>query len=310
MVSREKSGRHQPRAPKQKFKKSMGDRLFDGFNVLFMLFILFVTLYPFWEQLVMSFSSGYAVYEGGIKLWPKQFSLEAFQVAFDYDAIWVGYRNTIFRAIIGTAFSLMVSAMLAYPLSKKHLPARRFFTTMLIFTMIFSGGLIPSYLLIQQLHLFDTFWALILPTAVVPWNIFVLRNFFMSIPSEIEESVQVDGGGWYTIFFKFVLPLSKPVLATVGLWIMVSHWNAWLDALLYVRDPAKQVLQIILRNILVVNDMTDINNVMNEASRGVDLTGPTLKAAVVMMSILPMLIIYPFIQKYFTKGVMVGSVKG
>ena len=197
----------------------MGDRLFDGFNVLFMLFILFVTLYPFWEQLVMSFSSGYAVYEGGIKLWPKQFSLEAFQVAFDYDAIWVGYRNTIFRAIIGTAFSLMVSAMLAYP-------------------------------------------------------------------------------------------LSKPVLATVGLWIMVSHWNAWLDALLYVRDPAKQVLQIILRNILVVNDMTDINNVMNEASRGVDLTGPTLKAAVVMMSILPMLIIYPFIQKYFTKGVMVGSVKG
>lgn len=310
MVNIKAFGRRNTKVPKHKFRKSIGERMFDGFNILFMLCILFITLYPFWEQLVMSFSSGYAVYEGGIKLWPKQFSLEAFKVAFDYDAIWVGYRNTIIRAVVGTVFSLLVSSMLAYPLSKKNLPGRRLFTTMLIFTMIFSGGLIPAYLLIQKLHLFNTIWALILPTAVVPWNIFVLRNFFLSIPTEIEESVQVDGGGWYTIFFKFVLPLSKPVLATVGLWIMVAHWNAWLDALLYVRDPGKQVLQIVLRNILVVNDMTDINNVMNEASRAVDLTGPTLKAAVVMMSMLPMLIIYPFIQKYFTKGVMVGSVKG
>lgn len=296
--------------PKTKFKKSVGERIFDGFNIVLMLFILFITLYPFWEQLVMSFSSGYAVYEGGIKLWPKQFSLEAFEVAFDYDAIWIGYGNTIIRALVGTVFSLMLSAMLAYPLSKKNLPGRKFFNGMLIFTMLFSGGLIPSYILIQKLHLLDTIWALIFPTAISAWNTFVLRNFFMSIPTEIEESVQVDGGGWYTIFFKFVLPLSKPVLATVGLWIMVGHWNAWLDALLYIREPAKQVLQIVLRNILVVNDMTDINNVMNEATRAVELTGPTLKAAVVMMSMLPMLIIYPFIQKYFTKGVMVGSVKG
>lgn len=293
-----------------KYKKSIGERTFDVFNYVLMFVILFITIYPFWEQLVMSFSSGWQVYEGGIKLWPKQFSLEAFKVAFDYDAIWIGYSNAIIRAAVGMVFSLTVSAMLAYPISKKNLPCCKLVTKMLIFTMLFSGGLIPSYLWIKNLNLLDSMWVLILPSAVTAWNVFVLRNFFMSIPTEIEESVQVDGGGWYTIFFKFVLPLSKPVLATVGLWIMVGHWNAWLDAQLYIRDPNKQVLQLVLRNILVVNDMTDINNVMNEAQRGVDLTGPTLKAAVVMMSVLPMLIIYPFIQKYFTKGIMVGSVKG
>ena len=293
-----------------KYKKSMGECAFDVFNHVLMLIILFITVYPFWEQLVMSFSSGWQVYEGGIKLWPKQFSLEAFEVAFEYDAIWIGYRNAVIRAAVGTIFSLTVSSMIAYPISKRQMPGCRFITKMLIFTMLFSGGLIPSYLLIKKLNLLDSMWVLILPIAVTAWNVFVLRNFFMSIPTEIEESVQVDGGGWYTIFFKFVLPLSKPVLATVGLWIMVGHWNAWLDAQLYIRDPNKQVLQLVLRNILVVNDMTDINNVMNEAQRSVDLTGPTLKAAVVMMSVLPMLIIYPFIQKYFTKGIMVGSVKG
>lgn len=310
MVNTKSFSSHQPKVKKHKYKVSIGEHIFNAVNIVFMIFILCVTLYPFWEQLVLSFSSGYSVYEGGIKLWPKQFSLEAFKVAFDYDAIWVGYGNTIIRALIGTVFSLMLSSMLAYPLAKKRLPGRKFFTGMLIFTMIFSGGTIPAYLLIKNLHLMDTIWALILPIAITPWNIFVLRNFFMGIPEEIEESVSVDGGGWYTIFFRFVMPLSKPVLATVGLWIMVGHWNAWFDALMYVRSPGKQVLQVVLRNILVVNDMTDINNVMNEASRSVDLTGPTLKAAVVMMSMLPMLIIYPFIQKYFTKGVMVGSVKG
>lgn len=291
-------------------RKSKGEIVFDILNTVFMLFILFITLYPFWEQLVLAFSSGYSVYDGGIKLWPKQFSLGAFKVAFQYDAIWTGYGNTILRAALGTVFSLTLSAMFAYPLSKPEMPGTRFVTKMLIFTMLFSGGMIPSYLLIKSLNMLDTIWALILPTSITAWNVFILRNFFMSIPKEIEESVSMDGGGWYTIFFKFVLPLSKPVLATVGLWIMVAHWNNWLDALLYIRTPSKQVLQIVLRNILVVNDMTDINNVMNETSRSVDLTGPTLKAAVVMMSVLPMLIIYPFIQKYFTKGVMLGSVKG
>lgn len=291
-------------------RKSKGEIVFDIVNTIFMLFVLFVTLYPFWEQLVLSFSSGYSVYDGGIKLWPKQFSLEAFRVAFEYDAIWTGYGNTILRAAVGTVFSLTVSTMLAYPLSKREMPGCRFVTKMLIFTMLFSGGMIPSYLLIKTLNMLDSIWALILPTAITAWNVFILRNFFISIPKEIEESVSMDGGGWYTIFFRFVLPLSKPVLATVGLWIMVAHWNNWLDALLYIRTPSKQVLQIVLRNILIVNDMTDINNVMNETSRAVDLTGPTLKAAVVMMSVLPMLIVYPFIQKYFTKGVMLGSVKG
>lgn len=290
--------------------RTPGERVFDIFNTVLMLFIIFITLYPFWEQLVISFSSGYSVYEGGIKLWPKQFSLDAFKVAFDYKAIWIGYGNTILRAAVGTVFSLSLSAMLAYPLSKKDMPGCKSVTKLLIVPMLFSGGMIPSYILIKNLHMLDTYWALILPTAITSWNVFILRNFFMSIPKEIEESVSIDGGGWYTIFFKFVLPLSKPVLATVGLWIMVAHWNAWFDALLYIRDPNKQVLQIVLRNILVVNDMTDINNVMNETSRKAELTGPTLKAAVVMMSILPMLIVYPFIQKYFTKGVMVGSVKG
>lgn len=290
--------------------KSSGERVFDIFNAVLMLLIAFITLYPFWEQLVVSFSSGYAVYEGGIKLWPKQFSIEAFEVAFDYKAIWIGYGNTILRAAVGTVFSLILSAMLAYPLSKKDMPGSGGVTKLLIVPMLFAGGMIPSYMLIKNLNMLDSYWALILPTAITPWYIFILRNFFMSIPKEIEESVSIDGGGWYTIFFKFALPLSKPSLATVGLWIMVGHWNAWFDALLYIREPSKQVLQIVLRNILLVYDMTDISNVMNETSRKAELTGPTLKAAVVMMSILPMLIVYPFIQKYFTKGVMVGSVKG
>lgn len=298
------------RKHKRAIRKTTGERIFDIFNTLLMLFILFITLYPFWEQLVLSFSSGYSVYDGGIKLWPKQFSVDAFKIAFSYDAIWIGYANTVLRAVAGTVIGLTLSAMLAYPLSKREVPGCKFVTGMLILTMLFSGGMIPTYLVIRGLGLLDSYWSMLLPTAVGAWNVFILRNFFMSLPKEIEESVSIDGGGWYTIFFKFVLPLSKPVLATVGLWIMVGHWNAWMDCLLYIRDPNKQVLQLVLRNILVSNDMTDINNIMNETRQSADLTGPTLKAAVVMMSILPMLIVYPFIQKYFTKGIMVGSVKG
>lgn len=296
-----------PDLPKENRKRKNG--LFDVFVVLFMLAVVVTTVYPFWYTIVVSLSS--VDKTSGIQFLPNGFTLDAYKLLMDYGLIWTGYRNTIIRCVVGTSLSVFLTALTAYPISKKELPFHKFFTNFIMFTMMFSGGMIPSYLLIKDLHLLNSLWALILPTLLGAYNIFIMRNFFRSIPVSLEEAARMDGAGWLYIWWKIVLPLAKPVLATVTLWILVSHWNAWFDATIYITDPEKTVMQVVLRRISIENSAADMNAIMVRMQKGANaVTSKSVEMAMVVITILPMLIVYPFIQKYFVKGIMVGSVKG
>ena len=247
----------------------------------------------------------------GIQFLPNKFTWNAYKLLLNYSAVWIGYKNTILRCILGTTLGVFFTAMTAYPLSKNDLPFHNFFTDFILFTMLFSGGMIPTYLLVKDLHLLDSIWALVLPGLMGAYNIFIMRNFFRSIPVSLEEAARMDGASWFYIWWKIILPLAKPVLATVALWILVGHWNAWFDASIYIHDPNKTVVQVVLRRIAIENSSADMNAIRTRMSNGTNLaTAKSLEMAMVVVTIFPMLVIYPFLQKYFAKGILVGSVKG
>ncbi|WP_372628946.1 carbohydrate ABC transporter permease [Cohnella sp.] len=294
-------------------KKSSGDRVVDAVLYAAMAVIMIITLYPFWTQVVISLDGagvGGTAYASGLVLWPKELTLASYKLAFDFAELWTGYGNTILRTLIGVLLSVFFTALTSYPLAKRDLPFNGAFTGIILFTMLFGGGLIPTYLLIKELNMINTLWVLVIPGMIGAFNVLIMRNFFRGIPEELEESARVDGAGYARIFFQIVIPLSKPVLATIALWVGVGHWNAWFDAMIYVSDPDKQVLQVILRKIVIQNDMSDINNVINSIGKATAFSGRQLQSTVIMFSIIPMLIVYPFIQKYFVKGVMIGAIKG
>ncbi|NOU72764.1 ABC transporter permease subunit [Paenibacillus sp. LMG 31458] len=294
-------------------KKSIGDKMFDVLLYVILTCIMFCTLYPFWTQVVISLDGGgakSAAYSSGIIFLPTQLTFDSYKLAFKFDALWMGYKNTMVRTAIGVVLSIFFTAITAYPLAKKDLPFNRTFTSFILFTMLFGGGTIPSYLLIKELHMLNTVWSLVIPGMIGAFNVLIMRNFFRSIPDELEESARVDGAGYLRIFTQIVIPLSKPVLATIALWVGVGHWNAWFDSMIYISDPNKQMLQIVLRKIIIQNNMTDINSVIQHIGSKTEFSGRQLQATVVMFSIIPMLIVYPFIQKYFVKGVMIGAIKG
>lgn len=294
-------------------KKSTGDKIFDAILYLILTVIVLCTLYPFWSQVVISLDGAgtdSTAYSSGIVLLPTQLSFESYKLAFKFDALWSGYFNTIIRTALGVGLSVFFTAITAYPLAKKDLPWNRTFTSIILFTMLFGGGTIPSYLLIKELHLLNTIWSLVLPGMIGAFNVMIMRNFFRSIPDELEESARVDGAGYVRIFTQIVMPLSKPVLATIALWVGVGHWNAWFDSMIYISDPTKQVLQIVLRKIIIQNNMADINSVIQNIGNKTEFSGRQLQSTVIMFSIIPMLVVYPFIQKYFVKGVMIGAIKG
>ena len=223
--------------------------------------------------------------------------------------ILTGYLNTLFRTIVGTFLTVLTTCMFAYPLSKKDLPHRSLITFLVLFTMLFGGGLVPTYLLIRDLRLIDSLWVYVLPGLTSAFNIIIVRNFFQSIPESLRESASIDGASDVRILFQIYMPLSKPVLATVSLWTAVAHWNAWFDALLYINSESKQVLQMFLRRIVIENSTQLIEKglVNPEVTQ---FTPETIKAATVIVTILPILLVYPFVQRYFVKGIMLGSVKG
>ncbi|MGO4185722.1 carbohydrate ABC transporter permease [Paenibacillus sp. TAF43_2] len=294
-------------------KKSTADKVVDVFLYLILAGIIFITLYPFWTQVVISLDGAgadSAAYSSGFIWLPTQLTFESYKLAFKFDALWTGYWNTIIRTALGVILSIFFTAITAYPLAKKDLPFNRSFTSMILFTMLFAGGTIPSYLLIKELNMLDTIWSLVIPGMIGAFNVLIMRNFFRSIPEELEESARVDGAGYLRIFTQIVIPLSKPVLATIALWVGVGHWNAWFDSMIYISDPNKQVLQIVLRKIIIQNNMADINSVIQNIGKTTEFSGRQLQATVVMFSIIPMLVVYPFIQKYFVKGVMIGAIKG
>ncbi|QHW33472.1 carbohydrate ABC transporter permease [Paenibacillus rhizovicinus] len=294
-------------------KKTPADRLIDFVIYAVMAAIMLITLYPFWTQVVISLDGAGvdgAAYASGIVLLPSKLTFGSYKLAFKFDAIWNGYAYTVLRTVLGVLLSIVFTSITAYPLSKRDLPFNKYFTGMILFTMLFAGGTIPSYLLIKELHMMNTIWALVVPGMIGAFNVLIMRNFFRAIPEELEESARVDGAGYLRIFAQIILPLSKPVLATVALWVGVGHWNAWFDSLMYITDPNKQVLQVVLRKIIIQNDTSDITQIIQNIGKNTAYTGRQLQATIVMFSIIPMLAVYPFIQKYFVKGVMIGAIKG
>lgn len=289
----------------KKRHKPVSSRIFDIVVYILLFLVAMVTIVPFLQVVTISLSPPEVVASYGLHLIPTKIDLEGYRSIFKYKLLWTSYRNTIVRTLFGTALSMFLYVIAAYPLSKKYLPNRRFWIFFIIFTMYFSGGMIPNYLLINNwLKLSNTIWALILPPAMSAYNLIIVRNFFESIPDSLEESARIDGARETTVLFKIVVPLSMPVLATVSLWCIVGHWNAWYDCMLYIRDDTKYVLQYTLQRILLDGQVQDLDHI------GTKVNTETMKMASIVVSILPIMIIYPFVQKYFTKGVMIGAVKG
>ena len=300
-------GGERKRSSSKKIKRSAGDRAFDWINYLFLALFSLTILFPFWNLFVQSVSSPDSGVVDALQMWPKKFSAFNYKYVLANKYIWTGYRETLIRTIAGTALSVTLTAMGAYVLSKKKLPNRNFWTTVVLIPMFFSGGMIPSYLWMVNLHLIDNRLVLILPGLISSYNLIIMRNFFMSVPEGLEESAMIDGAGSIRIFFSIVLPISKAVLATVALWVMVGHWNAWFDATIYIRDANKLPLQVVLRRILMegTQQMMDMNSTDTN-----HVTPDTLKAATTFVCMLPIMCVYPFVQKYFVKGVIIGSLKG
>ena len=289
----------------KKRRASISSRVFDVIVYTLLVLVALVTIIPFLQVVTISMSPPEVVASYGLHLFPTKIDMEGYRSIFKYKLLWSSYYNTIVRTALGTGLSMVLYIVGAYPLSKRYLPNRRFWMFFVIFTMYFSGGMIPSYLLINNwLKLSNTLWALILPPAMSAYNLIIVRNFFESIPDSLEESARIDGARETTVLFRIVVPLSKPVLATVALWCMVSHWNAWYDCMLYIRDDAKYVLQYTLQRILLDGQVQDLDN------SGAKVNTETMKMASIVVSILPIMVVYPFVQKYFTKGVMIGAVKG
>ncbi len=303
MVLRQKKDR------RARIRKSPGSRAFDICNYLLLTLFCLTILLPFWYLLVLSFDKFGNVTAQDFFLWPREFTLDNYKAVVENPYIWQGYGNTILRTVAGTFLSLICTAMAAYALSKDSFPNRKFWSFFVVFTMFFSGGLIPTYLWIRDLGLLDNRLVLILPGLVGAYNLVLIRNFFKQMPPELEESARIDGAGDFRAFVSIVLPVSKPILATVALWLAVGHWNAWFDCLVYIRDTRKYVLQIILQRIVIEGTIQNISTT-EQMTQEFNARPEMVKAACIYFTTLPILCAYPFLQKYFVKGIYVGSLKG
>lgn len=294
-------------------RRSYTDKIFDIVNLLVMVILLVIFVWPLWFVVIASFSNPNQVWMGEVVLWPKGFTLVSYETLLEYERIWVGYRNTLFYTVVGTLVNLAMTICGAYPLSRKDFLPRHFFMFLFMLTMYFGGGLIPTYLVVSGLGLVDTRWAMIIPGAVSIYNIIITRTYFMnSIPASLQEAATLDGANSFQYLMRVVLPLSKPIIAVVGLYYAVGHWNDFYTALIYLYKEDLMPLQSFLRDMLMSTKLT-LNNLSGMDTATVELKthlAQTLKYSVIIVSTVPVLCIYPFIQKYFVKGVMVGSVKG
>lgn len=272
--------------------------------------ITVLVAYSIYFVLIASFSNPDLVLHGKVLLWPKGFTVTAYGEVFRNMKIWQGYWNTIVLAVVGTSINVAMTLIAAYPLSRRDLPGRNAVALLFVFTMYFSGGMVPMYMLVRSLKLMDTIWALILPGAIATYNLIVARTFFENnIPMEMYEAANIDGCGNLQMFFRIVLPLSPAIIAIMILYYAVAHWNAFFDSLIYLRTTSKFPLQLILREILVLSQTEDMGS--NSVGQGEKiLMAESIKYAVMVVSSVPVLAMYPFVQKYFVKGVMIGAVKG
>jgi len=277
-------------------------------STFILLVVVVVTLYPFLHMLAVSLSSDVHVMKNTVSFWPKGFNLNMYKLVLGDSQIWVAYKNTLIYTVLGTFISLVVTSTGAYALSRSDMALRKSFTLLIVVTMFFSGGMIPTFLVVRSLELVDTVWGMVLPGAVSTWNLILMRTFFSGIPKELEESGRIDGLNDIGIFIRIIVPLSKASFATIALFYAVGMWNNFIYPLLYLRSPDLFPLQVLLRNLVLAGsassgDVTSIggDNMVIEES---------LKYATIMVSTLPILIVYPFVQKYFVKGAMIGAVKG
>lgn len=276
--------------------------------------LAFMTFYPFWNALVISFNSGIDTSMGGVTFWPRDWTLENYGIVFKDERLVTAFLVSISRTVVGTIASIFITALFAYGLSKKELMGRKFYMILCIITMYFSGGLIPSFLLIRELHLMNTFWVFIIPTLVSVWNMIIFRTFFQGLPAGLEESAKIDGSGNWGIFFRIVVPLSGPVIATLSLFTAVFHWNDWFGPSIYITNEKLLPIQTMLKQILNSNIVSDQMSQLDSAAQGQlakmrTVTSKSLSMATMMVATIPIIMVYPFVQKYFVKGVLVGSLK-
>ena len=292
-----------------RIRESRGDRIFQAVILLFSILLMLIVAYPLYFTIIASFSKPEDVLLGRVLFWPRNISVESYKMVIAEQSIWMGYGNSILYTVLGTVINLVLTIMMAYPLSCRETPGRGVLTFIASFTMLFSGGLIPTYLLVRQLGMYNTIWAMLLPTGITTYNLLVMKNFFQSsIPGELKEAAYLDGCTDLQTLFRVVLPLSGSIIAVMVLFYAVAHWNEYFNALIYLKDRFRMPLQVILREILLQNqelaqgDGTGLYEKMMAAE--------TMKYAIIIVASLPVICMYPFVQKHFVKGVMVGAIKG
>ena len=294
-----------------KIKIGIGERIFDVLNILFMVCMCFVMLYPMWHVLCASFSDARQFSSHtGLLLWPDGFSTTAYKLMMKNPMILTGYGNTLYILFFGLIVNMTMTSIAAYVLSRRNVMWNKLLTILIIFTMYFSGGLIPTYLNVKSFGLENSLWAVIIPGAINTYNMIVLRTGFATVPQSLEEAAIIDGASNLRVLVQIILPLTKATMAVVCLYYAVAHWNSWFNAMLYLTDREKFPLQLILREIIINNDTSNVVNQTTVDMGDASFVGDTVKHAVTIVSVVPILCVYPFIQKYFTKGIMVGAVKG
>lgn len=283
------------------------------FIYAFLLLLSFTALYPFWNTLVISLNEGLDTAKGGVTFWPREFTWVNYETVFSDRKIGNAFLVSVARTIVGTIGAVLTTALLAYGMSRSYLMGRKFYMVFFIFTMYFGGGLIPSFLLVKSLGLMNNFLVFIVPSLVSVWNMIVFRTFFKSLPQGLEESAQIDGCGSWGVFFRIVLPLSGPVIATLGLFTAIAHWNDWFTPTIYINNQDLMPVQTVLRRILNANVISEARGALDsmtlERMGKNSLTSRSIISATVMVVSLPIIAVYPFVQKYFVKGVMIGSLK-
>jgi len=294
-------------------RRTKGDRIFDLCNFVFMVLMFFLFAYPLYFILIASISDPTAVNSGEVILWPKDLMMTGYERVFQHRQILRAYLNTIEYATVGTMINVALTLSAGYVLSRKDVPMRGFITLLFLITMFFGGGMIPDFLLVRNLGMYNTFWAMVLPNALSVWNVMLAKSFFASsLPPQLLEASQIDGCGNLRYFFSIAVPLAKALTAVMVLFYAVAHWNSYMNSLIYLQDAEKQNLQQVLRQILIVEQGNNAEMAGGTVSDYAERmkTSEQLKYALIVVASLPMMVIYPFVQKYFVQGVMVGSVKG
>lgn len=297
---------------RSQMKSSTTDRLFNMVNITLMIFIIAIIVYPLYFILMASFSDPNVIASGKVYFLPEEFSLEGYKKILDFAPLWRGYLNTIFYTVVGTLINLICTLPAAYALSRKNLAGRNFIMLLFVFTMFFGGGMIPNYILIKKLHMYNTVWAMLIPGAVSVWNLIVCRTFMQTnIPNELYEASSIDGCNDFQFFFRIVLPLSKPIIAIMILFYALGHWNNYFGALIYLENSDLYPLQLVLRDLLIQNQISfQMGGSAGASIAERAMLAEQMKYGVILVSSLPMIAIFPFVQKYFKKGVLIGSLKG